>query len=60
MVKKTKLQTNELSLDEGLDIPECKFDFGETKDDRSPVHKILASAGQGVKDSFNDSSYIKR
>lgn len=60
MVKKTKLQTNELSLDEGLDIPEFNFDFGETKDDRSPVHKILASAGQGVKDSFNDSSYIKR
>lgn len=60
MVKKTKLQANELPVDDGLDIPDFNFDFGEPKDDRSPVHKILASATQGAKDSFNDSSYIKR
>lgn len=60
MVKKTKLHANELPVEDGLDIPDFDFDFGEPKDDRSPVHKILAAAGQGAKDSFNDSSYVKR
>lgn len=60
MVKKTKLQANELPVEDGLDIPNFEYNFGEPKDDRSPVHKILAATGRGVKDSFNDSGYIKR
>lgn len=60
MVKKTKLRGNEIPVEPELDSLDFDYDFGEPKDDRSPVHKILASVGTGAKDAIKDTSYIKR
>jgi hypothetical protein len=57
---KTKIGSGELSIDDELNIPGFDFDFGEPKDDRSPVEQILTGVKEGTKASFRNTGFLRR
>lgn len=57
---KTKIGSGELSVDDELNIPSFDFDFGEPKDDRSPVEQILTGVKDGTTAAFKNTGFIRR
>lgn len=57
---KTKIGSGELSVDDELNIPSFDFDFGEPKDDRSPVEQILTGVKEGTTAAFKNTGFLRR
>lgn len=58
MVK--KLKTDEVGLDDDLDIPDFNFDAGEIKDDRKPVTKLKDAVIESAKNTLTSPSTYQR